>query len=276
MAASASLQASANDPLRPRSFDASLRGAALALLAHLLLVGSLSLAVSWRLTEPEGGEAELWAAIPQAAPPAPTHAEPDEPPPVPQPANVQPAEPEAPPQPAQIAIQKAPPPKPKPKPQPKPKPEAKPAPPPESKPKPTTKPKPSAAELAAQARIEENRRNALARMMAGAGGSDSASGSPNVGARGAALSKSYGAKVAAAIKRNLIFPDALSGNPEAVVSVRCSPTGRILSRRMVQPSGAPAWDDAVLRAIDRTETLPLNDDGTVPSSIEIAFRPRDL
>ena len=34
-------------------------------------------------------------------------------------------------------------------------------------------------------------------------------------------------------------------------------------------------DDAVLRAIDKTEVLPRDTDGRVPSSFEISFRPRD-
>ena len=36
-----------------------------------------------------------------------------------------------------------------------------------------------------------------------------------------------------------------------------------------------AWDDAVLRAIDKTEVLPRDVDGRVPSSMTIDFRPYD-
>ena len=52
-----------------------------------------------------------------------------------------------------------------------------------------------------------------------------------------------------------------------------APDGTILSRRLVKPSGNAAWDEAVLRAIDRTETLPKDDNGRVPSSIVIGFTP---
>ena len=36
-----------------------------------------------------------------------------------------------------------------------------------------------------------------------------------------------------------------------------------------------AWDDAVLRALDKTETLPRDVDGRVPPSLTIGFRPQD-
>ncbi len=279
------------DTLRPRRTDATLPGGLMALAAHLLLVGALSLSVSWHIKVPEGGEAELWSEIPKAAAPAP---EPPPPPVETKPVETKPveAEPEPepePPRPAQIAEKKEPPPKPvKPvKPKPEPKPEPKPKPKPEPKPKPVkvepppkpmqpaTPAKPTKAELAQQARIEAARKENLQRMLAAAGGADSLSGSPNVG-HGPSISKGYGAKVAAAIKRNLVFPDSINGNPTAVVSVRCSPNGRIIARRLLQSSGVPAWDEAVLRAIDRTETLPLDDNGGVPGTMEIEFRPRDL
>jgi colicin import membrane protein len=273
---------SLQDPLRPRPLDASARGGLLALLAHALLVVALSLGVSWHIKTPEGGEAELWSEIPKAAAPA---AAPEPPPPPaeavkPEPTPPEPAaepEPEPePPKPAEIAVKKTPPKpkvehKPNPRPEPKPKPEPKPV-----KAEPPKQPaKPTAAEQAQQARIEAARKENLRRMLAGVGGSDELSGNPNVG-HGTSMSKGYPAKVAAAIKRNLIFPDAITGNPTAVVSVRCSPNGRILARRLVQSSGVPAWDEAVLRAIDRTEMLPLDDNGGVPASMEIEFRPRDL
>ena len=49
-----------------------------------------------------------------------------------------------------------------------------------------------------------------------------------------------------------------------VVLVKTSPSGQILSRRVVTPSGNKAWDDAVLRAVDKMETVPKDVDGRVP------------
>ena len=85
----------------------------------------------------------------------------------------------------------------------------------------------------------------------------------------------YGGKVAAKVKPNIVYPDAISGNPRAEVEVRLSPDGTIVGKRLVQPSGNKAWDDAVLRALDKTETLPRDVDGRVPSSLTIGFRPQD-
>ena len=43
----------------------------------------------------------------------------------------------------------------------------------------------------------------------------------------------------------------------------------------MKASGLKEWDDAVQRAIDRTQILPRDVDGRVPSTMVIAFRPRD-
>jgi colicin import membrane protein len=49
----------------------------------------------------------------------------------------------------------------------------------------------------------------------------------------------------------------------------------IVGRKIVKSSGSTAWDETVLRAIDRTEVLPKDVDGTIPPTFEITFRPRD-
>lgn len=93
--------------------------------------------------------------------------------------------------------------------------------------------------------------------------------------RASGPSPSYAGKVVAAVRPNIIFGEQLSTNPEAVVKLRTSPTGNILGRELIESSGVPAWDDAVLRAIDRTQRMPLDEDGRVPSPMVIVFRPRD-
>jgi colicin import membrane protein len=77
-----------------------------------------------------------------------------------------------------------------------------------------------------------------------------------------------------AIFPNIVFTDTLPGNPAAVVEVRAGPNGTVIGRRLVSSSGHREWDEAVLRAIDRTGTLPRDADGRVPPVIEITFRPR--
>ena len=123
-------------------------------------------------------------------------------------------------------------------------------------------------------RIEDQRQANLRRIqgLAGATGGETATGTAQ---RSAGPSGSYGGKVAAKVKPNIVYPDAMSGNPRAEVEVRAAPDGTIVGKRLIQPSGNKAWDEAVLRALDKTETLPRDVDGRVPSSLVIGFRPND-
>ena len=100
-------------------------------------------------------------------------------------------------------------------------------------------------------------------------------GAPAQAKQASGPSPSYAGKVVAAVRPNIIFSEQLSTNPEAVVKLRTSPTGNILGRELIESSGVPAWDEAVLRAIDRTQRMPLDEDGRVPSPMVIVFRPRD-
>lgn len=82
-------------------------------------------------------------------------------------------------------------------------------------------------------------------------------------------------RIKARILPNIVFTDSVDGNPKATVEVRAAPDGTIIGRRLVKSSGVKAYDDAVLRAIDKTEVLPRDTDGRVPSSFEIDFRLRE-
>ena len=123
---------------------------------------------------------------------------------------------------------------------------------------------------AAEARRQENLRRMQG--LAGATGAENATGTA---LRDAGPSGSYGGKVAAKVKPHIVYPDAVAGNPRAEVEVRAAPDGTITSTRLVQSSGNKAWDDAVLRALQKTETLPRDVDGRVPSVLVIGFRPKD-
>lgn len=259
--------AQALDTFRPRSSESPWAGGALAALAHLLLIAALTLGVSWRIHQPEGGEAELWSAVPQAAAPAPAEAPPPPPPPPvqaqPQP---QPVEPE--PQ-AQIAEEK---PKPPPKPVKK-KPE-----PPKPVPKPAVKPAPAAAKPAAPAQtLKSGRDDLLARLNRelGSNGAAQANSGRQVGAS-SGLSSAYKGRLMARIRPNIVLPGMINGNPEAVVTVVTDATGRIVSQRLTQSSGVALWDAAVQRAIERTEVLPLDENGRIPNPLELSFKPRDF
>lgn len=271
----------------------------LALGVHGLLLLALALSMNWKMSDPAPVEAEVWSEIPRvaggAAPPPPPPPAPREPPVVrPAPAPVKAVDPEPEPQrPPDLVIAKTPPKKaeprkPEPKPEPKPDPVKKPepkkaepkqpepkrpdAPKPEKpvKPSPVTDPKGrslSAAELEAQ------RQANLQRMMSSLGGG---SGGPGAAPRSTGPSAGYAGRIIARVKPNIVFTETIQGNPQAVVEVRCAPDGRIVSRRLVTSSGVAPWDEAVLRALDRTEVLPADGDGRVPSLMQLSFKPRDF
>jgi colicin import membrane protein len=131
------------------------------------------------------------------------------------------------------------------------------------------------ADKKTQASTEAARQAQLKRIagMAGASGAADATGSAK---QSTGPSASYGGRVSARVKPNIVFTAEVSGNIEAGVEVRTSPDGTITARKIIKSSGNKAWDDAVLRALDKTEILPKDTDGRVPSTIEIYFKPKDL
>ena len=121
----------------------------------------------------------------------------------------------------------------------------------------------------------EAQRQANLQRMAGLARSTGAPTASGTALQSSGPSASYGAKVAAKVKPNIVFTEDPVGNPTAVVEVRAAPEGTITSRKLQKSSGNKAWDEAVLKAIDKTETLPRDTDGRVPPVLEISFRPRD-
>ena len=288
------------------------RAFALAILAHLLLLGALTWGVNWKRSDQTTSfEAELWSSVPQQA--APRAVEPPPPPPAP-----------TPPAPAPTPALKAP--------------EA-----PKVSPAPDVdialeqekkrklleqKKEAEAAELKKEKALAEKakekekekelrakeelakrkaaedakklaekkqeakdleklqqqklaeatkkqRDDAMKRMlgMAGATGGAEATGTAQ---KSSGPSASYGGKVRAKVKPNIVFTDDIAGNPSAEVEVRTTPDGTIVSQRLVKSSGNKAWDDAVIKAIIRTETLPQDVDGRVPTPMILTFKPKEL
>ena len=123
-------------------------------------------------------------------------------------------------------------------------------------------------------RLDAQRQENIKRMagLAGASGSPDATGTA---LKSSGPSSGYAGRIRARIKPNIVFTEDISGNPTAEVEVRTSPDGTITSRKLVKASGLPAWDEAVLKAIDKTETLPRDVDGRVPTPLVISFRPKD-
>ena len=122
---------------------------------------------------------------------------------------------------------------------------------------------------------KKQRDDAMKRMlgMAGASGGPEATGTAQASS---GPSASYAGKVRAKVKPNVIFTADIAGNPSAEVEVRTTPDGTIVSHRLIKSSGNKAWDDAVMKAIVRTETMPRDVDGRVPTPMILSFRPEEL
>jgi len=108
--------------------------------------------------------------------------------------------------------------------------------------------------------------------MAGATGDENATGTAQ---RAAGPSDSYGGRIRGRIKPNITFTEDVASNASADVEVRCAPDGTIVGKKLIKSSGNVAWDNAVLKAIDKTEILPRDIDGRIHSPLVISFRPKD-
>lgn len=226
----------------------------LAVLVHLVFIGLLVFGVSWQTKEAAPVVAELWSSLP--------------------------------------APKAAPQPEPEPAPRPEPKPEAQPVPKPEPK---VEQPRPARAEIELKAKEKEKRRkeeeqkkveaeklrqaglkrqeqeklkqeralqeqqreaarqqqeaaNALARQQAAAQD---------------ALIEQYKGRIRSKIKRFIMLPPDVPGNPQTDVMVILMPTGEVLDAKLTRGSGNPAYDSAVERAIYKAQPLPLPPDSSL-------------
>lgn len=131
----------------------------------------------------------------------------------------------------------------------------------------------------AQAKADAARADAIRKenlkRMAGLAGATGGENSTGTALKSSGPSATYAGRLVGRIRPNITFPGDVPGNPRAEVEVRAASNGTILSRRLLQSSGNAAWDDAVLKAIDKTRVLPLDTDGRVPSVIVLGFRPLD-
>ena len=290
------------DLLLPQDPGGTRSGVALSVLVHIGLVVAIALGLNWRSRTPEAQQAELWAAVPQAAapravepeaeptppkptpPPAPKAEAPPAPTPAPVPdpqiaieqakkeqarkerAREEAAEREA--QAKKIALEKA-------QKAAKAKKAAKAEREREAQEEALKQKKLQQALEAKQAKaLEAARADQMKRIqgLAGASGGADATGSAQ---RSAGPSAGYAGRIKAQVRPNIVFGEQVAGNPTAEVEVRAAPDGTILGRRLVKSSGIPSYDDAVLRAIDKTAVLPRDVDGRVPGTLLLVFQPRE-
>ena len=225
---------------------------ALTLVMHLLFLVLLVFGVTWRKHEPAAMVAELWSSLP--APPPPK------------------AEPMPP------------------KPQPK----------VEAKPVPKVEPKPDIAlrdkkekalkakerELAEKKKREEQARlealkqqqakEAEAQRLAREQDEALKKLAQNQAAAQAKLVDEYKRRIAERIKRFIIEPPGMQGNPEVEFDVIVLPGGEVLDARIRKASGQAPWDNAVDRAIRRAQPLPLPPDPALMREfreLNLIFRP---
>ena len=267
-----------------------LRALGLALLAHAALLAALTWGVHWkREIRVDTAQAELWASLPQEpAPAAPLP--PPQPPPAPSAAPVAPAAPSVQPVNPAIALERDK----------------------ERKRKERQlaqqqeqdkrekqlqaqeKKQALAQQQAAEkkkleldakrkeaqqqqqeaAQLETQRQANIARSARLAGKADTAAAVGSA-TQSAGPSQNYASRLVARVKPNIVFGEVLSNNPTAVVEVRTAPDGTITGRRMLKSSGSRAWDEAVMKALDKTGSMPRDMDGRVPAVMELSFRPQE-
>ena len=274
------------------------RSIGMAVLAHAVLLLALSWGVKWKRDEPTAVEAELWANAPQQAAPKPVEAPPPAPPP--------PAPAPPPPQPTQaqrdadIALQKE-------REQREEQEKARRAEAERQKQLAERKRQQEEARKQDEARKEQARRaddkrkeeqaklrkqqqqeredekrvaelrEQNMKRMQGLAGATGPRESTGTAMRSSGPSASYAGRLAAHFQRHVVYPggvDTIVGNPQAVVQVRVSPGGEIMSARLSKSSGNPSWDEAAVRAIERSERIPPDVDGRYVNDFLVEMRPK--
>jgi colicin import membrane protein len=267
---------------------------ALALAMHLLFLVLLVFGVAWQKQETRAVIVELWSELPPL--------------PKPKPAPAPEVKPEPPPPPPKAEVKPAP----KPEPKPEPKVEPKPVPDPEIALKEKQELERKAREKAlaekkkreeealaekkrreAEALAEKKRREEKARLAALKAqqakeaelqrqAREQAEAQRRLAAAEAAertkLMDEYKRRIADKIRRYIVQPPNLEGNPEVEFAVTVLPGGEVLDVKTRRASNLAAWDSAVERAIRRAQPLPLPPDPMLMREfreLNLKFRPKE-
>lgn len=240
---------------------------ALAVTVHLIFAAVLVFGVNWQTKEASPVMAELWSSLPASAP------------------------------------KPAPKPEPEPAPLPEPEPQPKPVPKPEPK---LEQPKPVKADIELKdkkkekekKRKEEERKKAEAekklkdqvlkeqqdRLEAEQEALNkqraAEAARQQMAAQAAAQRQMNDAisRISSHIRRFIIMPPDVVGNPQAEFEVSLIPTGEVLNVKLSRSSGNPAYDNAVERAIRKASPLPLPTDPALVGrfrELKLKFRPNE-
>lgn len=256
----------ADTPFLSRPAAPRLAAAAMALGVHAAFVLLLVFGVSWQTRETAPVMVDVWTSLPPSVavkPPAPT---PPPPAPRPKPEPVRPPPPEPvvktppPPKTPDIALEQK-------------KIEAE-----RLKKQQAVEEKARAAKVVQQKQLAEQKKRAQQRQieedeqvrrMADAEAAHAAQQASQAEARAAAKRREaaiasvvgpFRDQISAKVRGNTRLPDNLIGNPEVRCLVRLLPTGEVQSVRVTRSSGNVAYDDAVVRAIEKSSPLPLPED----------------
>jgi colicin import membrane protein len=239
---------------------------ALALMMHLLFLALLVFGVSWQKREPVAMVAELWSSLPPL------------PEPVAEPPKVEPAPPK-------VEV------KPEPKPQPKADIDLREKKEKERKAKEQAladKKKREEQALAEkkkreeQVRLEALKKQRAQEAEAKRAAQEQADALKKLAQQQAAAQANevdkYKQLIADRIRRFIIEPPGLQGNPQVELDVTVLPGGEVLDVKSRKASGQPSWDAAVERAVRRAQPLPLPQDPTLHGrfrELNLRFRPKE-
>jgi TolA protein len=147
-------------------------------------------------------------------------------------------------------------------------------------PKKVEAPKPAAltpAQIKANAEADKRREANIASLRGLAANDGGTGGTVGSGVGGGGNAPpGWSDKVIKKVRANITFnADSFKGNKQTVIQLRLAPDGAILSRTMTSSSGDNAWDQAVLSAIDATQSLPRDDNGQFPTlTPELKLKPK--
>lgn len=246
--------------------EKAISGAA-ALVMHALFIALLVFSVNLQKPEPAAMVAELWSNLPPVAAP---RADPPPPPPK--------AEPKPPPPPKVE-------PKPVPKAEPKPQPKAD----IDLREKKEKERKAREQELAEKKkRQEQEKAEALKQQQAKEAAEakrlaqEQAEAHKKLAQQQAAAQAreidKYKRAIAERIRRFIVEPPNLQGNPEVEVDVTVLPGGEVMAVRTRRASGQVIWDNAVERAIQRAQPLPVPSDPALMKEfreLNLKLRPKE-
>jgi len=235
----------------------------LAVLVHGAFFALMYFGFSWQTQPPEVMSVELWQSLPDmpaAAPPpakvkvvevvpVPVQAEPERKPDI--------VMPDKKPKPKALPEVKKPPEKPKPEVK---KPVVKPA-----------KPDPAIAAAAKQAAQQESAKQAALEQAA----QEKALQEAAIGR----VVDEYISKISGKVRSNVVMPPDVADDARAEFIVKLLPGGRVLDVQLKKSSGNAAYDNAVERAILKSDPLPLPPDAGLFNrfrELKLGFQPKEL